>query len=395
MDNNMEMIKEETVVTKKKIAKRQYLIMAVVALVAVAIICIIITTVMSQSESRQLAKQLDLGQKYLEDMDYDQAILAFNKAIEIDPKNVEAYLGMARAYEGLDNLEMAIYICTQGYEKTSDERLLEKMQYYKNIVETGNENVVIEDENEITSDTNSNGNEIIARANLRLEEDYKDIGTVSSIDYLTYKQLEEIFNPYINALEEYVNAYKEVYGDEAFKYIRENHNVNEVSVMDTLPYLYRLSKQLDKCLEIRKQIYEATGLEDYNINHNYYYSYENSEEEYDVYGISVEQEYDTYGRLIWLKHTYTDSISEDKLEYDEKGNCIRLYESDAAGSRDIIYTYDEEGRIVERKTIWSYGAVWIYTYEYTDNGFVEYSDTGETNQYIFTDDYRNVELVTE
>lgn len=46
-----------------------------------------------------LKKHLNLGDKYLTDMDYENAILAYKDAIEIDPKCEEAYIGLADAYE--------------------------------------------------------------------------------------------------------------------------------------------------------------------------------------------------------------------------------------------------------------------------------------------------------
>lgn len=43
-------------------------------------------------------EQLDLGMRYLEEMDYDSAILAFTKAIEVDPNRSEAYVERAELY---------------------------------------------------------------------------------------------------------------------------------------------------------------------------------------------------------------------------------------------------------------------------------------------------------
>ena len=43
-------------------------------------------------------EQYDLGMRYLNESNYEEAILAFTQAIEIDPKNVEGYLGRAEAY---------------------------------------------------------------------------------------------------------------------------------------------------------------------------------------------------------------------------------------------------------------------------------------------------------
>ena len=43
-------------------------------------------------------KQYDLGIRYLSEENYEEAILAFDAAIEIDPKRAEAYLGRGDAY---------------------------------------------------------------------------------------------------------------------------------------------------------------------------------------------------------------------------------------------------------------------------------------------------------
>ncbi|WP_312832224.1 tetratricopeptide repeat protein [Sedimentibacter saalensis] len=53
-------------------------------------------------------EQLSLGQKYLNELNYENAIIAFQKIIEVDPKNVPAYLGLADAYEKTDRNEEAI-----------------------------------------------------------------------------------------------------------------------------------------------------------------------------------------------------------------------------------------------------------------------------------------------
>ena len=53
------------------------------------------------------ADSLSLGQQYLNDMDYGGAVAAFTQAIELDPANREARLGLAQAYIGADNDDFA------------------------------------------------------------------------------------------------------------------------------------------------------------------------------------------------------------------------------------------------------------------------------------------------
>ena len=47
--------------------------------------------------------ELNLGDRYLNDLDYDKAILAYNSALDIDPGSYQALLGAARANMGAEN----------------------------------------------------------------------------------------------------------------------------------------------------------------------------------------------------------------------------------------------------------------------------------------------------
>ena len=68
-------------------------------------------------------EQYDLGVRYLSEGNYEEAILAFTAAIEIDPKQAPAYVGRGDAYftaaqtlmEGMDSAEFPAEVTT-GYE---------------------------------------------------------------------------------------------------------------------------------------------------------------------------------------------------------------------------------------------------------------------------------------
>lgn len=93
----------------------------------IIVIAILVATVIGfhiyNMPENRLARVLDLGQKYLLEEDYEQAIVDFNKALEIDSKDVDAYLGIADAYVGMGNVEAAINILEQGYELTENEEI--------------------------------------------------------------------------------------------------------------------------------------------------------------------------------------------------------------------------------------------------------------------------------
>ncbi len=64
---------------------------------------------------------LNLGEKYLTDLNYEEAIVYFNKVIEVEPKNARAYLGSAEAYEALGDIDSAISILANALSEFSDD----------------------------------------------------------------------------------------------------------------------------------------------------------------------------------------------------------------------------------------------------------------------------------
>ena len=57
------------------------------------------------SNASALLKEYDLGVRYLSEGNYEEAVISFTKAIEIDEKYADAYLGRAQAYVGLGTEE--------------------------------------------------------------------------------------------------------------------------------------------------------------------------------------------------------------------------------------------------------------------------------------------------
>ncbi len=101
------------------------------SIVAVALAIATCFLLYFNASSVKYRKQYDLGTKYLSELDYDQAIVAFEKAIEIKPDNSDAYIGLADAYLGKGLTDKAIDILQKGYDKTQDSRLLDKLNELK------------------------------------------------------------------------------------------------------------------------------------------------------------------------------------------------------------------------------------------------------------------------
>ena len=65
-------------------------------------------------------EKIELGQKYLTELNYTEAVAAFTEVIKIDPSNIEAYAGRAEAYKGLKQYEEAKADYTTVIEKADD-----------------------------------------------------------------------------------------------------------------------------------------------------------------------------------------------------------------------------------------------------------------------------------
>lgn len=89
----------------KNTAKR---ILAIVILVMSLLGC-------AKTLEEQIAEQLELGQKYLLEKDYEEAVVAFTKVIELEEKEIQAYTGLATAYIQKDDRKQAETVLDQGF----------------------------------------------------------------------------------------------------------------------------------------------------------------------------------------------------------------------------------------------------------------------------------------
>lgn len=60
------------------------------------------------SKAVNAADKIELGQKYLTELNYTEAIASFTEAIKLDPNNIQAYMGRAEAYVALGEYDKAL-----------------------------------------------------------------------------------------------------------------------------------------------------------------------------------------------------------------------------------------------------------------------------------------------
>ena len=100
----------------------------------IACVLILIFTAGCQKQMT-LQDYLNLGDKYLTETNYEKAIVAFTKAIELEPKAMKAYEDLANAYIKTEKYDKAKETLEQGisvYESLSSE---EQTDEFKQIYE--------------------------------------------------------------------------------------------------------------------------------------------------------------------------------------------------------------------------------------------------------------------
>lgn len=118
--------------------KQKSILLIFATFIALTIITgIIITNKNNDSKFRQ---QLNLGEEALLNIDYEAAIIAFTNAIDLDPKSMDAYLGISKAYIALDDYANASDYLSKGYYSVPAPTILEMLDpiEVKDLVILGN-----------------------------------------------------------------------------------------------------------------------------------------------------------------------------------------------------------------------------------------------------------------
>ena len=94
----------------------------------------LLLTACGENVEAQWQEQYDLGVRYLSEGTYEDAIIAFTAAIDIDPKQPDAYLKIAEAYVAIGDIDSAIAALEQGYEQTQDNQILGQLEQLQNFL---------------------------------------------------------------------------------------------------------------------------------------------------------------------------------------------------------------------------------------------------------------------
>ena len=90
------------------------------AVLAAALLLVLMIFTSCATNASGVTEKIELGQKYLTELNYTEAVAAFTEVIKMDPSNIEAYMGRAEAYKCLEQYDDAKADYTTAIEKTDE-----------------------------------------------------------------------------------------------------------------------------------------------------------------------------------------------------------------------------------------------------------------------------------
>ena len=85
-----------------------------------AVVLLLCLAACGKSPEEKWQEQYDLGMKYISEGNYEEAVLAFTAAIEIDPKKADTYANLAYVYASQDDMDSLLEILQRGREETEN-----------------------------------------------------------------------------------------------------------------------------------------------------------------------------------------------------------------------------------------------------------------------------------
>lgn len=78
-------------------------------------------------------KYMNLAQQYVNELLYDQAIAAYETAIEAESGKPEAYIALADIYVQMGDYESAVAVLSHGIDQTESEELIDYLEELQNL----------------------------------------------------------------------------------------------------------------------------------------------------------------------------------------------------------------------------------------------------------------------
>lgn len=339
------------------------------------------------SIEKEVTEQLSLGQKYLDELDYEQAIAAYEAVLEIDPKNEEAIVKLIESYFEIEEYDLAISLVNEEEENIFSVESIDKIEDIQERIDSNIEKARV-----------SFIENLLIEQGLELSDLIKFDGEGNVVEY-------DETGAYINKKKFYDEEGKITLAEEYFEdgsiILTYEYNENGDLVREIYPDgSVGMSYEYDEEYKLLCEILPSG-----EVMASYEYDQDgNLVSKILSYGSSHKYEYDSDNNLIQDMNYGIDEDGEQFVYsisyYDKNNNLVKYYIGGNPG-RYEEYEYDENGNKIKYIEYYEDGTMedWI---EYNENGnwtkqkFYFDGRLRSTNEYIYDENYNRIQtLVTD
>ncbi len=311
-----------------------------------AIIAVVLFVVKGSTKGKY-EKQLKVAERYLEELDYERAVAAYKKAIEIDPKKPEAVTGMTDAYvawikEELDvlNIEIAEGRISAALSALDD---AEKYGADEELIEEQKERIERLRPEEKNTDNVEEADELSVKTNelINYYEEYRN-----EKDTLTQQEKDEKYTYYAQEFENYIALYIDTNGTgdctcgilDDSGWHRNDKDYFDIGNAYDLAISFRLmTDDEDKAWKLRSEQAQNSGLTVLLEGFTCVLDSDNP-----IY-------YDNSGQVITIEHDGGGTMNATST-YDKFGRVIAIdeYDEETDKTWHMEYVYGSRNRIIRR-----------------------------------------------
>ena len=313
-----------------------------IAVIAIALAFVLIRFAPTKA-SVDIGTMISTAQQYLTEQKYEQAVAEFQKIIDIDPKNVDAYIGLAKAYIGLGDTDKAVEVLEDGYDKTGDERILEMLEKLKPSEETTVATIAETTAEESIPENKEDEPEIdVEEVEIREQEVISFMLPYSATNGDEY-DLDRIKDITSNGLE--------------FQFSDYSGNIS-----------YAIFKKRDNELFSNKSSIAVLNYSSYSVPHDWYV-YVSGENSFSL--PNIPDPFEKKDFPISVYHTDGTPIQEIKEMFNKRDQLIkREYYNEKGLNFTDNFEYDKDGKLLKITTTSSQFEDMITEYKYDSNGKV-------------------------
>ena len=230
--------------------------------ICVVVIAIIVSLVFvfNHTNTKEYDNKLNEAQKYIEELDYKRAEIAYLEAIKIDSKQSKAYLKLADIYLKQNKIDKFISILEKGIKNVDED---DKKKLKKKLSS-------IDDQTKANNMYAKKFKSYLKKYGTVSEKYMNDTGYAMYLDGLCYSKMLDFNN---DGLEELLLVYYDQ-GDEGYHYDIYGYSNNKIKHLESSKNSFKNIKNNIVNTDYADELYGYDGgtkcLEIYQQNHNYY-----------------------------------------------------------------------------------------------------------------------------